>query len=408
MKIAQITPYFLPHTGGMERYVYNLSKNLIREGHAVEVFTSNVPEGRTHDVVDGIPVRRLKCIGEPLRNPLVPSILFLLDELKKFDIIHVHNLYGSLALSIPLLKRFCRIPLVLTHHGQLVYGEPMKDICVKIYEKSIGKVILKYVDNTIVLSESDAQYISSSGFKGDNIEVLPNAINPADFAAYINVDTAEFIGKYHLEGRKRVLFVGEVTNRKGVTTLVKSISLLTKRVLKENFVFVIVGSGENLSDARSLAKDLNVDSWVVFTGRLSFLELMQAYRSADLFVLPSLSEGLPTSILEAMYFGLPVVATDIPGVRDHFGDYALLVPPRAEHALADAIHTLLDDEDLAKDFSRKGKALVASRYTWDRITRGYENLYSNICEAGSGYQKDCQIECARTFYGNKIKSLTKR
>jgi len=85
-----------------------------------------------------------------------------------------------------------------------------------------------------------------------------------------------------------------------------------------------------------------------------------------------------------MYFGLPVVATDIPGVRDHFGDYALLVPPRAEHALADAIHTLLDDEDLAKDFSRKGKALVASRYTWDRITREYETLYSNVCEFDSG------------------------
>lgn len=378
MKIAQITPYFLPHTGGMERYVYNLSKNLIREGHAVEVFTSNVPEGRTHDVVDGIPVRRLKCIGEPLRNPLVPSILFLLDELKKFDIIHVHNLYGSLALSIPLLKRFCRIPLVLTHHGQLVYGEPMKDICVKIYEKSIGKVILKYVDNTIVLSESDAQYISSSGFKGDNIEVLPNAINPADFAAYINVDTAEFIAKYHLEGRKRILFVGEVTNRKGIPTLIKSIPLLLKKVLKEEVVFVVVGSGENLSDARALARDLGVESHVVFTGRLPFVELMQAYRSADLFVLPSLSEGLPTSILEAMYFGLPVVSTDIPGVKDHFNDFAILVPPKNELALSNAIISVLDDEDFASMLSRRGRKLVLDKYTWDNIVGCYELLYSKV------------------------------
>ncbi len=408
MKIAQITPYFLPHTGGVERYVYNLSKNLINEGHTVEVITSNVPEGRTVDVVDGIPVRRLKCIGEPLRNPLVPSIFLLLDELKKFDIIHVHNLYSSLALSIPLLKKFCKIPLVLTHHGQLIYGEPMKDTCVKIYEKSIEKIILKSVDNAVVLSESDAQYISLSGLKMDRVKILPNAINPADFTAYTNVDTTEFIEKYHLGGRKRILFVGEVTNRKGIPTLIKSIPPLIKKVLTEEVVFVIVGSGENLSDARALAKDLDVESHVVFTGRLPFVELMQAYCSSDLFVLPSLSEGLPTSILEAMYFGLPVVSTDIPGVRDHFSDFALLVPPSDEHALADAIHALLDDEDLAKSISRRGKALVASRYTWDRITRGYENLYSNICEAGSGYQKDCQIECARTFYGNKIKSLTKR
>ena len=384
MKIAQITPYFLPHTGGVERYVYNLSKNLINEGHTVEVITSNVPEGRTVDVVDGIPVRRLKCIGEPLRNPLVPSIFLLLDELKKFDIIHVHNLYSSLALSIPLLKKFCKIPLVLTHHGQLIYGEPMKDTCVKIYEKSIEKIILKSVDNAVVLSESDAQYISLSGLKMDRVKILPNAINPADFTAYTNVDTTEFIEKYHLGGRKRILFVGEVTNRKGIPTLIKSIPPLIKKVLTEEAVFVIVGSGENLSDARALAKDLDVESHVVFTGRLPFVELMQAYCSSDLFVLPSLSEGLPTSILEAMYFGLPVVSTDIPGVRDHFSDFALLVPPSDEHALADAIHALLDDEDLAKSISRRGKALVVSRYTWDQVTREYETLYSNVCEFDSG------------------------
>ena len=145
-----------------------------------------------------------------------------------------------------------------------------------------------------------------------------------------------------------------------------------------------MGSGENLSDARALAKDLDVESHVVFTGRLPFVELMQAYCSSDLFVLPSLSEGLPTSILEAMYFGLPVVSTDIPGVRDHFSDFALLVPPSDEHALADAIHALLDDEDLAKSISRRGKALVVSRYTWDQVTREYETLYSNVCEFDSG------------------------
>ena len=385
MKIAQITPYFLPHTGGVERYVYNLSKNLIQEGHRVEVITSNVPEGKTLDVVDGIPVRRLKCIGEPLRNPLVPSIFFLLDELKKFDIIHVHNLYGSLALSIFLLKRICKPPLVLTHHGQLVYGEPMKDTCVKIYENSIEKIILRSVDNAVVLSESDARYLSSSGLKKNRLEILPNAINPVDFAAYMNVDTTEFIEKHHLEGRKRILFVGEVTNRKGIPTLIKSIPLLRKKLLKEEAVFIIVGAGENLSDARDLARDLGVESHVVFTGRLPFVELMQAYRSSDLFVLPSLSEGLPTSILEAMHFGLPVVSTDIPGVRDHFSNNALLIPPRDEDALAGAIHTLLDDEGLAKDFSRKGKALVATRYTWDRVTREYETLYSNVRELASGW-----------------------
>lgn len=391
LKIAQITPYFFPHTGGVEKYVYNLSKALISDGYTVEVITSNIPKGRTHDVIDGIPVRRLKCVGEPLRNPLAPSILFHLNELKKFDLIQIHNLYSFFALLIPLLKMSCDLPLVLTHHGQLIYGETVNDACVKIYEKSINRFILKAVDNIVVLSESDAQYISSSGLINGNMEVLPNALNPADFAEYTNVDTTEFIEKYHLMGRKRILFVGEVTNRKGVLTLIKSIQLLLKKVLKEKVTFIIVGSGENLSDARALAKDLDVESHVVFTGRLPFIELIQAYRSADLFVLPSLSEGLPTSILEAMYFGLPVVSTNIPGIRDHFSDFALLVPPRDEHTLADAIHTFLNNDVMAKDFARKGKELVASRYTWDQLAREYESLYLSIFENRSGFRKDRQM-----------------
>lgn len=379
MKIAQITPYFFPHTGGVERYVYNLSKNLINEGHVIEVITSNVPEGRTVDIVDGIPVRRLKCIGEPLRNPLVPSIFLLLNELEKFDVIHVHNLYSSLTLSIPLLKKFCKVPLVLTHHGRLVYGEPMKDTCVKIYEKSIKKIILKFVDSIVALSESDAQYILSSGeLKRELVEILPNAINPADFMGHINADTTEFIARHHLEGRKRILFVGEVTNRKGIPTLIRSVPLLIKKSLKEEVVFVIVGSGENLSDARALARDLDVESHVVFTGRLSFVELMQAYCSADLFVLPSLSEGLPTTILEAMYFGLPVVSTNIPGVRDHFSGNALLVPPNAEFVLSDALLMVLEDEHFADMLSRNGRELVLDKYTWDKVAGHYESLYSKV------------------------------
>lgn len=391
LKIAQITPYFFPHVGGVEKYVYNLSKTLISDGYAVEVFTSNIPKGRTHDVVDGIPVTRLKCVGEPLRNPLVPSMLFLLNELKKFDLIHIHNLYSFFALSIPLLKKSCNLPLVLTHHGQLIYGETVKDACVKIYEKSIYRYILKAIDNIVVLSESDAQYISSSGLVNGNIEVLPNALNPADFSEYMNMDTTNFIEKYHLMGRKRILFVGEVTNRKGVLTLIKSIQLLQKKVLKEKVTFIIVGSGENLSDAQALAKNLSVESHVVFTGRLPLNELVKAYRLADLFVLPSLSEGLPTSILEAMYFGLPVVSTNIPGIKDHFSEFALLIQPKDEHKLAEAIYAVLNNDVMAKDFSRKGKELVASRYTWDKLAMEYESLYLSIFKNRTSFRKDGQM-----------------
>ncbi|MDD3523384.1 MAG: glycosyltransferase family 4 protein [Candidatus Cloacimonetes bacterium] len=389
MKIAQITPYFLPHTGGVERYVYNLSKSLVDNGHSVEVFTSNIPERNTIDVIDGIFVRRLPCIGEPLRNPIFPSIFFHIGNLKQFDIIHVHNAYSSAALIAPLLKIFCDTPLILTHHGRLIYGEPVRDTWVKIYKKSMKKRILNSFDLSVALSESDARYISSFGVHTNKIKILQNAIDPADFSEYVNIDTTDFDKKYHLKGKKKVLFVGEVTCRKGIDTLMKSLALMIRaKGLRMDVIFVIVGSGENLSDAKTLAHDLDLESHVVFTGRLPFFELMQAYRSADLFVLPSLSEGLPTTILEAMYFGLPVVSTTIPGVCDHFDDVAMLVPPRDEHALAGAICELLENRTLSKRLAREGRELVMSRYVWNHVADMYEGLYEKLVGVGTLEQRD--------------------
>ena len=188
--------------------------------------------------------------------------------------------------------------------------------------------------------------------------------------------TTKFIERHHLEGRKRILFVGEVTNRKGIPTLIRSVPLLIKKGLEEEVVFIIVGSGENLSDARALARDLNVESHVVFTGRLSFVELMQAYCSADLFVLPSLSEGLPTTI-GGKYLASLCLA-DIPGVRDHFSGNALLVPPNAEFVLSDALLMVLEDEHFADMLSRNGRELVLDKYTWDKVAGHYESLYSKV------------------------------
>ncbi len=384
MKILQITPYFLPHTGGIERYVYNLSKNLVKMGHEVEIIASNVPQNKETEQLDGITIHRYHCLCEPLRTPIVPDLLKLGDILDQFDIINIHNAYSFGAVCAAYFSRTCATPIVLTHHGQHRFGESVKDFCVRLYRNSAERFILRSVDHVVVLSQSDALYAASLGVDWNIISVIPNAINTDDFSSYLSQDPTAFLEKYYLKGKMVVLYVGEIIARKGIEYLIESIPLLIADAAYENIVFVIVGDGDYLSNAKNLVKKHNLQKHVIFTGRLSFVELVQAYRSANLFVLPSLSEGLPTSILEAMHFGLPVVSTDIPGVRDHFSNFALLVPPRDERALIDAIQTLLDDEDLAKDFSRKGKALVASRYTWDRVAREYETLYSNVCEYKSG------------------------
>ena len=386
MKIVQYAPYFIPYTGGQENYIYNLSNYLVKNANQVNILTANYPECKAKESIKGILVSRYPCFARPLRNPIVPKLLSPDENISDYDIIHTHNEHSFAAMAAARISKKKNIPLIVTCHGQLRFGNPLYDSIERLYNKSIGRSVFEKSDVIVALSSSDRDYISSFGIDEDKIIVIPNAIDPSDLERYrLKSDELEsFREWYNLSDKRVVLFVGQIIQRKGISYLLKSIPQILRKS-KEETSFVFVGKGDALKDSLCLAQELEIEGNVIFTGAVSARDLVAFYQISDLFVLPSLSEGLPTSILEAMYFGIPVVSTDIPGVRDHFSEFALLVSPRDEDALADAVHTLLTDRDLAKSLSRKGKALVASQYTWDRVTREYEMIYSNLCEVKSGY-----------------------
>lgn len=385
MKVIQFAPYFIPYTGGQENYIYNLSNHLINNGGQVDLVTSNYPECKKKENIGGILVSRYPCLARPLRNPIVPKLLSPEEDISKYDIVHTHNEHSFAAMAAAHLSKKKDVPLVVTCHGQLHFGNPLYDTIEKLYNRSLGRYVFEKADAIVALSSSDKNYISSFGIDKDKIAVIPNAIDPSELDRYYfeSEELESFKESYNLSGKRIVLFVGQIIRRKGISYLLKSIPAVLKDI-KEDVSFVFVGKGDYLRDSLCLVRDLGIEDHVIFTGPVNARDLVAFYKISDIFVLPSLSEGLPTSILEAMYFGLPVVSTDIPGVRDHFRDFALLVPPEGEDLLANSIYTLLDDGDLAESLSRKGKALVTSRYTWDRVAREYETLYWDICDLGLG------------------------
>ena len=383
MKIAQITPYFLPHNGGMEMYVYNLSKSLINDGHTVEVITSNVPEGRALEVMDGISVRRLKCIGEPLRNPLVPSIFLLRNELSQFDVIHIHNIYSFTALSFPILKRFCKIPLVLTHHGQLMFGEPFKDICVKIYEKSAKGFILKSVDKTVALSESDARQISRhTGAPAhrrapaplESVVSIPNGYDNTKFRPMDMQHCREVLG---LPSDKRlILNVGRLYGAvKGHEYLIEAMSRVVKE--RKDVLCVIIGPGRLYNSLQKQIQSLGLEDYVVLAGGKPHDEIPLWLNTCDLFVLPSLSEGNPTVMFEAFGCGKPFVGTRVGGIPEIVTSeiYGLLVDPADPDGLAEAILAALD-----REWDAEAILAYAKRYAWESITKEILSVYAQVLE----------------------------
>ncbi|WP_292488653.1 glycosyltransferase family 4 protein [Methanoculleus sp. 10] len=378
MKIVQVTPYYPPHTGGIERYVHNLSRALADRGHDVTVLTANIPKGSPVETENGVVIERRPCLGRPFNDPFVPSFFRLGESLAGADVLHAHNAYSCAAVSAGVARRRCGIPTVLTHHGQHMFGHPLKDLFVTLYRGTIEYGLVHRMDRVVTLSPSDADYVSAFGVGKERISVIPNAICPEDFLPYIGQDTTGFVEAHRLEGKKRVLFVGQISTRKGVDVLLRAVDQIVHGQGRDDLVFLFIGDGDYRERARELARGYRIEGHVRFPGKVGLRDLVAAYRSSDMYVLPSLSEGMPTVILEAMFFGLPVITTDLPCLRDNFGDHAVLVPARDERALAGTITGLLDDAARCRRLSERGRELVRSNYTWDNVVLAYERLYEQM------------------------------
>ena len=168
--------------------------------------------------------------------------------------------------------------------------------------------------------------------------------------------------------------VGRLHPQKAHDTLIEAIAIVRRRAPAASLV--IVGDGAERSALEARARALGVGEAVLFLGfREDIPELLASF---DVFVLASLYEGNPNSVLEALSTGLPVVVTDIPSSRDVIipGETGLMVPPRAAAEMAAAIETLLEDEATRLRLGANGRRTVLERFSLQKMVRAYEQLYS--------------------------------
>jgi glycosyltransferase involved in cell wall biosynthesis len=382
MKILQVCPYFYPFLAGQEQYVLQLSKKLLKYGEHVDVYTSNYSNLQDFEIIDGIHVHRFDMITAPLNNPISITFLGIFRKLKSFDVVHIHNEHSFFSFITCLCNIYHKKPIVLTCHGQLIFGSYFKDLFEKIYSRTIGKFMFNAATKIIALSEEDKIYISSIGVDTNKIHVLPNAIDTDDLDKQIATEIDAKLSEKFVDNRL-ILFVGRIIPRKGIEYIIKCVKDVIGQF--DDAIFILIGNGEYKSNAEQLCKEQGIEDHVIFLSGLPDEIFFSYYKLAEICILPSLSEGLPTTILESMYFETPVVATNIPGIRSHFKDVALLIPPKNEYELSKAIIRLLSDKKLAMSLRKKGKNLVTSNYTWNKVSKSYLEIYSNLFETEVKY-----------------------
>lgn len=299
---------------------------------------------------------------------LFTALMIYIIKIPFFDIVHVHTSSGtsfyrkSLFMAIAILFRK---PFILHIHPSHF---------IKFVEKS-GRISKWYIQRfsqlaaaVIALSAGTARSLQSL-LNVDSVEVLPN---PCPYSVISqNEDKSN---------PPEILFAGKLMAAKGCFELINAFAQVKAKLPKSRLV--MAGNGE-VQRFRKFAEVKGLGDYITFTGWIDEDDLLSSYRRATVFCLPSHSEGLPVSILEAMSQGLTVIATPVGGVPDiiKHGYNGILVPVMNESALADSLIFSLSNEQFRSDIGKNATDTIKNNYSKEIIGRKLLSIYMGLLSA---------------------------
>lgn len=388
MKIAQIisTPPFAWATGGCARVAYELSKELVKKGHDVTMFTTDLYEPNQRYVnqinleyIDGIRIFRFKYISNWLawKNKIFISprlILHLKNHLQEYDIVHLQDLISVHAIVTMIYCRKYNIPYLLTTHGSVprLYE---KNGLIQVYRFLFGNNIIKNASKVFALNKSEAEQCKAVGIDENKIEIVPNGINLSKYEKL--PDRGVFRRKYGIKSNEKiVLYLGRMHKGKGIDLLVEAFSEISKEL--NDIKLVLVGPNDGNQELLvERAQKLEIDDIILFTGFVTDDEKIAAFMDADVFITPSFS-GFPITFLEACACGTPIITTNNGDKLDWIHNKTGYVVEYNKDQLRDAVITMLNDDGLRQRFGEEGRRLVREEFRWDRIVEKIEMTYSNL------------------------------
>jgi glycosyltransferase involved in cell wall biosynthesis len=397
MNVLHVTPYYAPAWayGGVVRAVHGLAQAQSARGHRVTVLTTDaldrnrrLPSGPTEEM--GIRVIRVSNLVQWLRANLNLSTpggfgraarSILTDH--NIDLVHCHELRTMENALVAGPAAEARLPMIMSPHGTLPYatGRPWAK---RFWDRAIGRRLLAQIAHFVALTPEEAGQIQvhcarwQIRLTSRQISVVPNGIEPAHQWSRADIDS--FRVKWNLGDGPVLVFVGRLTERKGLLPLLEAVGGLCPG--RPDLRLLMVGPEEGLlPEIRRRVARAGLSQQVVLTGLLPPDEVELALQVADLFILPATGEGFSLAVLEALAAGLPVVIS--PGCQ-----FALvaergagLVVEPLPASLQAAIADLLVDRQRRQRMSRGAKELAAE-FGWPAIAAKLDAVYQAQLAAG--------------------------
>ena len=374
---------FPPIGGGGGWVSYYLGKHFAAAGHEVHLITSQFHDCAKREEVDGIHIHRIPamrknpnvCAVHEMLTYAISSSIYGIKFAKHFKPDIVQVFFGIPAGGGAfLLQKFRKVPYVVFLGGRDV-PRPDPDPPYYRWLYMLLKPIIRAIwDNAAaVVSCSDGLRELARETDADvKIDIIPDGFDPDSFEPVQRQPNPQIV---------RCLAIGRLIPRKGFQFLIRALPQIIDKT-KHNFEIEIVGDGPYEDELVSLAANLNVRSHIRFAGAVQYPNLPQKYRDADIFVLPSLSEGMPLVVLEAMGTGLPIVASRVEGIDElveHDFNGALFDPGDVD-TLAECIIKLINAGEARIEMGNASveKLKRNERYNWKNIADAYLSLYEQI------------------------------
>jgi glycosyltransferase involved in cell wall biosynthesis len=361
MKIAQIVCAYPPYAGGMAQSAYNLGR-ILQEDYEVTTFTPST----------------IKPWLQYGHGAFLPQLLW---RLRKFDYIYLHYPFFGTAEIVWLFKLFCPRPKLIIHYHMDVQNShwltkllswPSRLIRNSLFEQAaiIISASLDYVANSAIkdyyLSHTDKFRELPFGLDVNRFRPKTETASGSNFALAKAKEIVNFINqKFINKGRLNLLFVGGLDRAhyfKGVDILLTALAQLPRHDWRLN----IVGSGDLQSEYAALSAKLQLTKQVTFSGKLINSDLIRAYQAADVLILPSINnnEAFGIVLIEALACGVPVIASDLPGVRRVFTDHqeGWLVQPGNIQDLTQRLNYVLDHSAERTKAAKAARQLAELKY----------------------------------------------
>lgn len=286
---------------------------------------------------------------------------------KRYDLCHAF--FGVPCGAIAYLFRK-EMPYIVSLRGSDVPGFNPRFSLLYVFLKPVIRKVWR---------DAEAVIANSDGLRELAYETDPECQMDVIFNG---VDTDQFRRASDKENKNvlRILCVSRLIRRKNIHNLLRSLPQLRAR-FGAIFEVWVVGEGPQEAELRGIAEQFGVADMVTFKGYVRHSSLPDIYSNSDIFVLPSMNEGMSNAVLEAMACGLPIVTTDTGGTRELIRGNGLVIPRGDPAVIANAIGELMENPLLRTRMGERS-AKLAAQFTWRAAAEGYQEIYEKICHVG--------------------------